>query len=42
MEEKIVTISENTLLFLLDKVMPEFKEECTKIVENLLKNTKEG
>lgn len=37
MTEKQITISENTLLFLLDKVEECYKDECKKIVEKVLK-----
>lgn len=37
MNEKQVLISENTLLFLLNKVEECYKDECKKIVEKILK-----
>lgn len=37
MEEKEVLITENQLLFLLDKIEDCYKDECKKIVEELLK-----
>lgn len=40
MEEKKVVISENTLLFLLDKVEECYKAECEKIVKRLLEQSK--
>lgn len=36
MKGKKVLISENTLLFLLDKVEECYKKECKKIVNRLL------
>lgn len=36
MEEKTILISENTLLFILDKVEDCYKEECEKIIKSLL------
>lgn len=36
MEEKKIVISENTLLFLLDKVEKCYRLECEKIVNKLL------
>lgn len=41
MTEKQVLISENTLLFLLDKVENCYKDECQKIVEKVLKESGE-
>ena len=36
MEERKVLITENQLLFLLDKVEDCYKDECKKIIEKLL------